>query len=348
MDPITQGAIGAAAAQAVFGRRLPRGAALIGFAAGMAADLDIFIPSGSDPVAGMIYHRQITHSLIFIPLGGLLSSLLFVWWKQFKGYRREVIGAAIVAYATHGLLDAFTSYGTLLFWPFSNQRIAWDLLGIVDPMVTVPLLIGMFWTIFASRPRAARIALMFFVAYVCFGGWQHYRASSAQRTVVDAREHVIEHGRVMPAPGALVMWRSVYRSGEEIHVDGVRVPYIGETLVRSGGSAPVARFANLPEAVQSHPDIARAFEVFTWFADGFVTPVDGNATILGDQRFSADFSSITPLWGMDFGTSGPRRWRPTDAGRGDFAARLWRSLIYREPGYRPVSESIDPSGRGIH
>lgn len=347
MDPISQGAIGATVAQAVFGRRLPRSAALIGFAAGMAADLDVFIPSGGDPVASMIYHRHFTHSLIFIPLGGLLTSLLFVWWRQFKGYRREVIGAATVAYATHGLLDAFTNYGTLLFWPFSNQRVAWDLLGIVDPMVTVPLLIGILWAVVAKQPRAVRIALLVFAAYVCFGGWQHYRAANAQSTLANARGHVIERGRVMPAPGALIMWRSVYTFQGTLHVDGVRVPYIGETLVRVGGSAPVVLFDDLPEEIRARPDTRRVFDVFRWFADGFVTAVAGNPTVLGDQRFSGDFSSLTPLWGIDFGASSPRRWRP-ETERSDFVVRIWRSMIFVEPGYRPITEALSAPKQGIH
>ncbi len=346
MDPISQGAIGATVAQAVFGRRLPRSAALIGFAAGMAADLDVFIPAGGDPVASMIYHRHFTHSLFFIPLGGILTSLLFVWWRQFKGYRREVIGAATVAYATHGLLDAFTNYGTLLFWPFSNQRVAWDLLGIVDPMVTAPLLIGMFWAVLAKQPRAARVALLVFAAYVCFGGWQHYRAHEAQRALANARGHVIEHGRVMPAPGALIMWRSVYTSGGELHVDGLRVPYLRETLVRNGGSARLATFEDLPEEIRNRPDTARAFSIFTWFADGLVTPVAANPNIFGDQRFSADFSSLTPLWGMDFSSSSPRRWRP-DTERSDFVVRIWRSMIFGDPGYRPIAEALAAPSQGV-
>lgn len=350
MDPITQGAIGGVAAQAVFGRRLPRSAALIGFAAGMAADLDVLIPSGGDPVSSMIFHRHFTHSLFFIPIGGLLVSLVFVWWKQFKGYRREVIGASCVAYATHGLLDALTNYGTLLLWPFSDRRIAWDLLGIVDPMITIPLLIGMFWTIFAKRPRAARTALLFFALYVCFAGWQHHRAIEAQRTLAAGRGHAIERGRVMPAPGALVTWRSVYLSKGEIHVDAVRVPYLSRTLVREGASERVATIDQLPAEVRARPDTTRIFEVFRWFSDGFITPIEGKATILGDQRFAADFSSLTPLWGIDFGTSAsdrPKRWRPGESDRAGFAVRIWRNMIHGDPSYRPLEESLSGPSHGI-
>src|SRR5215471_15616165 len=114
MDSITQGVLGAAAAQSVLARRLPRGAGLIGAIGGMAADLDIFIYSFSDPTVSWTFHRNFTHSLIFIPIGGLISALPFLWMKRFKDQKRNVILAAIIGYATHGLLDAFTSYGTQL------------------------------------------------------------------------------------------------------------------------------------------------------------------------------------------------------------------------------------------
>ena len=339
MDPVTQGALGAAAAQAAFGRRLPRAAALVGAAAGMAADLDVLLPSGGDPVAGLIYHRHFTHSLLFIPIGGLLASLPFVWWKWFRGARLQVVGAAVAAYATHGLLDAFTSYGTLLLWPFSDRRVAWDWIGIVDPAYTLPLIVGVVWALLRGRRRAAVAALLVSSAYMCFGGWQHRRALGAQRALAEARGHPVEHGRVMPAPGALLMWRSVYASGGRLYVDGLRLPYAGEALAREGGSGRVASFDELPEAARGRVDSRRVYDVFVWFADGLVTPLDGRASVLGDQRFAADMSSMTPLWGMDFGTSPsdtPRRWRPPGGGLGGFAGRLWQSLIRGDPGYVPV------------
>src|SRR5262245_16609157 len=126
MDSITQGVLGAAAAQAVLKKRLPQGAGLVGAIGGMAADLDILIRSSSDPTVSWLYHRHFTHSLIFIPIGGLIAALPFLFLKQYKDDKRWVILAAIIGYATHAPLDMFTSFGTQLFWPFSNYRVAFD------------------------------------------------------------------------------------------------------------------------------------------------------------------------------------------------------------------------------
>ena len=51
MDPLTQGALGAALPQAVRPNAQAAIAGALGFAAGMAADLDVLIRSSSDPPA---------------------------------------------------------------------------------------------------------------------------------------------------------------------------------------------------------------------------------------------------------------------------------------------------------
>jgi inner membrane protein len=50
-----------------------------GMAGGLAADLDILIYSNTDPLLFLTFHRQFTHSLIFIPFGGLITALLVHW-----------------------------------------------------------------------------------------------------------------------------------------------------------------------------------------------------------------------------------------------------------------------------
>ena len=63
MDPISQGIIGAAAGGVVGGRKMPRASLVLGFLTGLAADLDVYIPTGGDPTAMWIWHRGFTHAL---------------------------------------------------------------------------------------------------------------------------------------------------------------------------------------------------------------------------------------------------------------------------------------------
>ena len=144
MDPLSQGAIGASLAQStVTNKKHLISAGIIGFLSGMAPDLDIFIRSEQDPLLFLEYHRQFTHSLVFIPIGGLICAAILFYIFQIKNnlsFKQTWIFATL-GYGTHGLLDACTSYGTLLFWPFSYSRISWNNISIIDPLFTIPILI---------------------------------------------------------------------------------------------------------------------------------------------------------------------------------------------------------------
>ena len=88
MDPLTQGTIGAVLPQAFGGKNLGI-VAMLGFFSGMAPDLDIFIRSSTDPLLSLEYHRQFTHSLVFIPFGGLICALfLFVVFKKISPFSK--------------------------------------------------------------------------------------------------------------------------------------------------------------------------------------------------------------------------------------------------------------------
>jgi hypothetical protein len=91
MDPLTQGTLGAALPQATAGRARMGLATLAGFAGGMAPDLDVLIRSSEDPLLFLEYHRQFTHSLVFIPVGAaVVAALLWAGW----GWRRRLAAAA--------------------------------------------------------------------------------------------------------------------------------------------------------------------------------------------------------------------------------------------------------------
>ena len=126
MDPVSQGAVGAAFSQST--QALPQlrleayrekivTLSWLGCLAGMAPDLDVLIQSPTDPLLFLEFHRHFTHALIFIPFGALIvSGVLYRAVRHTLSFKEAYL-ACFVGYATHGLLDACTSYGTQLFWP---------------------------------------------------------------------------------------------------------------------------------------------------------------------------------------------------------------------------------------
>ncbi|MGH9799901.1 MAG: metal-dependent hydrolase, partial [Blastocatellia bacterium] len=276
-------------------------------------------------------------SLFFIPFGGLLATLPFLFMKRFRDDKRAVILAAIIGYATHAPLDIFTSYGTQLFWPFSNYRVALDWIGIVDPLYTIPLAIGVYLTMKRLRMRPVRIALLLTSLYICFGGWQHHRGIETQKRLAEMRGQRIESARVMPAPGWLVMWRSAYVSGGRLYSDGFQLNWFRSPRVLPGGSADLTTFDDLPVNARENAETRRRFEVFSWFAGGLIAPVSGEQDAYGDMRITAEVHNLTPLWGLKINaaTGEAQRWNPSITQNRDVLKTL-KSLVLGDESYQPL------------
>ncbi len=338
MDPITHGLLGATIAQATMWRRVPHGAGIIGAVAAMAPDLDVFIWSPTDPTISWIYHRHFTHGLLFIPLGGLIAALPFLWLKQYKNYRPAVAITAVIGYASHTLLDSLTNYGTQQLWPFADTRVTWDAMPIIDPIYTLILLISLLYTARTRDVNGVRWALALALFYICFGFWQHHRAQAVQAELLALRKQQATQARVLPAPGWLLMWRSLYVANGRLYADGLRIPWIGETKVLPGGSTNVVTFDDLPVALQANAEARRRFKIFRWFADGYLAPIADSPNAVGDMRITAAVESLTPLWGLQFDEAGAsQRWTPTSQGGRDYEGLL-RGLVFGDERFKPLSE----------
>ena len=169
MDPITQGTVGAAFAQSTARNNNILQITLIGFLAGLAPDLDVLIQSSDDPIIFLEYHRQFSHSLFFIPFGSLLVTLCIFPFLRGSISLKIVYIASFLGYATHGLLDACTSYGTQLFWPFSDQRVAWNNISIVDPIFTIPVIILTLTAIKTRKKMFSFFAIGWITFYLFLG-----------------------------------------------------------------------------------------------------------------------------------------------------------------------------------
>ena len=124
MDPISQAVFGCTASASIARKDTIKPALLCGIVGGTIADLDILIRTHEDCLLAIEFHRHFTHSIFFIPFGALLvATLCFLLLRKKVEFKSLVIFSG-VAFATHGFLDACTSYGTLLLWPIYNKRIA--------------------------------------------------------------------------------------------------------------------------------------------------------------------------------------------------------------------------------
>ncbi|MFZ9941921.1 MAG: metal-dependent hydrolase, partial [Luteolibacter sp.] len=137
MDSITQAVLGAAVGECFLGKKIGNRALAWGALFGTLPDLDIVISPFLDTAAKLWWHRGPSHSLaIMIAAAWFVSPWLVKLWRREKVSRARAAWFIFGAWSTHVLIDCFTVYGTLVLWPFSDARIGFNHLFIVDPLFT--------------------------------------------------------------------------------------------------------------------------------------------------------------------------------------------------------------------
>lgn len=341
MDPLSQGVLGATLPQAAARPRQLVVAGVLGLLAGMAPDLDVLIRSGSDPLLFLEYHRQFTHALIFIPLGGLICALVLhplLGRRGGLGFRQSLLFCTL-GYATHGLLDACTTYGTLLLWPFSDQRFAWNTISIIDPLFTLPLLALVVLAARRRQPWLARLGLAWALVYLGIGLLARESAVQMGESLAAQRGHQPLRLEAKPGFGNLLVWKVVYETRESFHVDGVRIwpsPrwYPGDQVRKLDLQRDLPWLE--PDSQQAR-DVAR----FAWFSNGYVALDPRDPQQIMDVRYSMLPNEIRPLWSIRLRPGAAPgehvEWLTQREGGRERAGELWVMILGEGAGGRPLA-----------
>ena len=297
MDIFTQGLLGGVLARAAARDSEKKQATLVGGLAGLLADADILIRSSSDSLLNIEYHRHFSHSLIFIPVGAAIAMMLLWPFLRRQLSIRRLYLFCLLGYSMSGMLDACTSYGTHLLWPFSDERVAFNIISIIDPVFTLILLATLVLGLRMQGRRVAHAGLIACVSYLLLGSLQHHRAETVAEQLASSRGHAVTRHVVKPTMANLLLWRSVYIADGRIYVDAIRAGF-GKNQVLEGDSLmqfDVER--DLPDLDRSstlYHDINR----FISFSDGYVAYDPSQSNVLGDIRYSMLPISTRPLWGI--------------------------------------------------
>lgn len=297
MDPFSHALLGAASAHSI-ARGSRRTAALAGMLGALLPDADVLLSSDADPLLALEYHRQFTHSFAAAPVGALIVAAV-IWFVM---RRRVAFGhlywPALAGYVSALLLDACTSYGTQLLWPFTDARFAASIVAVIDPVVTMILLIGVLLALKSSATKAARVSIGVVLAYLAFGWVQHERAESLIARTAAERGHTIVKHAVKPTLGNLLLWRSVYLTGEEFFVDAVRVGVLSTPFIYAGGSVRRIKPIDLVPPLSMNSVQAADLVRFARVSEGFLARHPERPNVIGDVRYSMLPDSTEPLWGI--------------------------------------------------
>lgn len=141
MDTVTHLVAGALTPLAFKNAPKTRMLVLFGILCGELPDIDVI--AGKTPEAILAFHRGPTHALVAQPLFALLLALVFHrLLRKGGGPERWTFAqtwfAALAALLVHLFLDCMTTFGTQIFLPFSDLRVALPAIYIIDPWLTLP------------------------------------------------------------------------------------------------------------------------------------------------------------------------------------------------------------------
>jgi len=342
MDSLTQIVLGGAIAAAIAPARHRRAALLAGAALGTLPDLDslpIMLLS-DDPVVRMTVHRSFSHSLFVLPLVGWA-----IWWlfRRFGRGRvaeapRRWFWAIQLALVTHPLLDAFTVYGTQLWWPATSPPVMWSSVFIIDPAYTLWLLLACVVAWFArERPLAQRALVAGLALSSAYLGWSLLAKAQVER---QAQHSLAAMGLAdaprfsVPMPFNTLLWRVVAMTPSGF-VEGER------SLMADRG--PMA-FRSYPSDVQALAEAEHipAVRRLAWFNHGFMKAHERDGRLeLSDLRMGAepDYTFVFAVAARDGETwraIPPQQLRPPWEARRRLG-QMWQR-IWREP---PADDAAD-------
>ena len=291
MDSLTQIVLGAACGEVALGKKIGNKAMLFGAIGGTIPDLDVFIGAWvyGNEIDEMAFHRGFMHSIVFALFVPLILGPI-VHWLYDRGKRlyttsqRDWIWLFFLSIFTHPILDSFTPYGTQLFLPFSNYRVAFNNISVVDIFYTIPfllcLIIAMFFRRSSKRRKAFTWAGIYISsAYMLFTlGNKIYINSVYKKSLIEKK---VDYQRFQTQPTIFnnVLWYGIAETEDHYFVGFYSL------LDKASG---VTNWQELPKNHDLIPAENRDIETLSWFSNGYFNLIpleENNSFRYNDLRY---------------------------------------------------------------
>lgn len=285
MDVATHAVTGAVAWLACENRPRTAWGLPLAMVAAALPDADIFL--ASTPLDFLLLHRGITHSLAALPFMALIAALLMdsLWRKSTPGawrFSRVVLFAAALL-LIHIWLDCVTTYGTMIFTPFSDYRVRWNGLFIVDLLLLVPLLAS--WYFGRKKRIFALLGAAWIFVYPAAMVAEHAIFERQWKEAIFAEKSVNSELYVLPDVFAPLRWRAIYEKDGQVHNMGLDWSGAKISEAKPLPAADPALVASLSEQDRS----CRAFFRFTLLPiqEKLSENENGSEFLFHDLRFAS-------------------------------------------------------------
>ncbi|WP_142785789.1 metal-dependent hydrolase [Changchengzhania lutea] len=270
MDSLTQIVLGAACGEAVLGKKIGNKALLFGAIGGTIPDLDVFVGNllYNNNIDEMLFHRGFMHSILFSVLGAFLFGWLFYKLYDTKSRKhttqlKDWIILFFLALFTHIILDCFTPYGTQLFTPFNDYRVACDNIAVADPLYTLPFLICMLVLMFYKRHSKKRLLWLklgvgISSVYMLFTVVNKMYMDSVFETSFHFANIPYSRFRAQPTILNNVLWYGIAETKDDY--------YVGYYSLFDKASL-TSDFKKIPK--NRLPLVSEDLDALSWFSDGY-------------------------------------------------------------------------------
>ena len=223
-------------------------------------------------------------------LGGVLADADIL----IRSSSDSLLGLDFHRHFTHSLF-----FGTHLLWPFSDARISWSVISIIDPLYTGVLLAGAFLAYRTGRKKPVWIAAGISMLYLGLGAVQSHRAGAELERLAESRGHVVERMDVRPSFGNNILFRAYYEAKGAYHVDAIRVGWFSAPKVYPGGTIAILDREAFAKEFALSDRKRRDIERFAHFSDDYLVRHPRHPSVIGDFRYAAVPYAIDPMWGID-------------------------------------------------
>ncbi len=287
----------------------------------------------------------VNQKISYIMLGVTLVAVLYFAYRLIVKFARQEQDSVempywrwyllfFVAIVTHPILDSCTGYGTQLFQPFSDYRVAWNNISVADPAYTGPFLLLLIIAATRKKSNPWRSILN----YAAFGWSMIYMAWTVRNKILvdrifeeSLKTEQVEYSRYMTTPSILnnILWHCI-AEGDKVYYDGYY------SLLDKNPVVQISEIEKNHDLIK-YPD-DRRMEIIRWFSDGYynVIPLNGDTLQVNDLRYGAQIGGETTkpsdyIFPFQLSTEGTRyhmqdQSGPPEGSMKDFWMILWNRV----------------------
>ena len=282
MDSITHIVLGAAIGEAMLGKKIGKKGMLWGALANSLPDIDVVANFFMDPVNALIFHRGITHSILFALIVSPL--LAFLFYKEFSLTFYRALWFFMIAILGHDLIDVFTAYGTGLLEPFSQKRFSTNSIFVADPLYTLPLLISFITLLILKRSSSKRrminsVGILLSSAYLVFTFINKKNVDEVMKQNLQTQNIIYTDYMTTPAPLNNMLWYMIAKNDSGYHTGYY-------SIFDSDKKIPLRYFPANEYLLENFPDDPE-IEKLKFFSAGYycIAKKDRDEIYFNDLRF---------------------------------------------------------------